>query len=56
VQLKNGTVYDLLASYSYDAQHLPLTVTNGAGQTTTNTCDPPGTHRLSDDDIEGRDH
>jgi RHS repeat-associated protein len=34
--------YDLIASYTYNAQQLPLTVTDAAGQTTTSTFNAQG--------------
>ncbi|MGI0149421.1 MAG: hypothetical protein ACREDF_07820, partial [Thermoplasmata archaeon] len=35
VRQRNGTGYDLLGSATYNTEHLPLTVTDAAGQTTT---------------------
>ena len=37
VTVANGSGQDLLASYTYNSQHLPLTATDAAGQTTTYT-------------------
>ena len=37
VTQKNGTGSDLLATYTYNSQHLPLSYTDAAGQTTTYT-------------------
>jgi YD repeat-containing protein len=37
IRRKNGAVFDTLAEYTYNAQHLPLTATDDAGQTTTYT-------------------
>jgi len=37
VKQKNGAAFDLIASYTYNSLHLPLTVTDAAGQTTTYT-------------------
>jgi RHS repeat-associated protein len=42
VTQKNGTNYDLVASYTYSAQHQPLTTTDAAGQTTTYTYNAQG--------------
>jgi RHS repeat-associated protein len=42
VEQKNGASYDLLSSYTYDAQHHPLTVTDVSGQTTTYTYNAQG--------------
>jgi RHS repeat-associated protein len=39
---KNGAVYEVLESRTYDAQHRPLTVTDAAGQTTTYTYNAQG--------------
>ncbi|HEY2944635.1 MAG TPA: RHS repeat-associated core domain-containing protein [Vicinamibacteria bacterium] len=42
VKQKNGTTYELLQSFTYNSQHLPLTVTDAAGQTTTYTYNSAG--------------
>jgi YD repeat-containing protein len=42
VKQKNGGSYDVIASYTYNAQHLPLTHTDAAGQTTTFTYNGQG--------------
>jgi RHS repeat-associated protein len=42
VERKNGAVYDLVATRTYNSQHEPLTVTDAAGQTTTYAYDPQG--------------
>jgi RHS repeat-associated protein len=42
VEQKNGSSYDLLASYTFDAQHHPLTSTDASGQTTTYTYNAAG--------------
>jgi RHS repeat-associated protein len=42
VKQKNGSGYDLLATYTYNSQHEVLTVTDASGQTTTNTYYPNG--------------
>jgi RHS repeat-associated protein len=42
VKQKNGAGFDLIASYTYNSQRLPLTVADAAGQTTTYTYDPQG--------------
>ena len=34
VKQKNGSGYDIVAAYTYNSQHLPLTYTDAAGQTT----------------------
>ena len=34
VRQKNGTSYDTIASFSWNSQHRPLTVTDAAGKTT----------------------
>jgi RHS repeat-associated protein len=39
---KNGASYDLLETRTYNSQHLPLTVTDAAGQTTTITYNAAG--------------
>ncbi len=39
VEQKNGANYDLVQSFTYNAKHEPLTVTDAAGQTTTYTYD-----------------
>ena len=43
---KNGAVYDLLATYTYNSQHQPLTTTDAAGQTATYTYLSDNTGRL----------
>ena len=42
VKQKNGASYDLLETRTYNAQHLPLTVRDAAGQTTTFTYNTAG--------------
>jgi YD repeat-containing protein len=42
VKQKNGGNYDLLETRTYNGQHLPLTVTDAAGQTTTYTYNAAG--------------
>ena len=42
VKQKNGFNYDLLQTYTYNTQHLPLTITDAAGQTTTHTYNAAG--------------
>jgi YD repeat-containing protein len=42
VKRKNGAVYDILASYTYNAQHQPLTITDALGKTTTYTYNAAG--------------
>jgi RHS repeat-associated protein len=42
VKQKNGGSYDVLASYTYNAQHLPLTSTDAAAKTTTYTYNAQG--------------
>jgi YD repeat-containing protein len=42
VKQKNGASYDLLETRTYNSQHLPLTVTDAAGQTTTYTYNAAG--------------
>lgn len=42
VKQKNGGSYDVLGSYTYNAQHLPLTSTDAAGKTTTSTYNTQG--------------
>jgi RHS repeat-associated protein len=42
VKQRNGASYDLLASYTYNSQHEPLTVTDASGQTTTFTYNTVG--------------
>jgi YD repeat-containing protein len=42
VKQKNGGSYDLLETRTYNTQHLPLTVTDAAGQTTTYTYNAGG--------------
>jgi YD repeat-containing protein len=42
VKQKNGGSYDVLWSATYNSQHLPLTVTDAAGQTTTYTHNTAG--------------
>jgi RHS repeat-associated protein len=42
VKQKNGGSYDVLASYTYNAQHLPLTHIDAGGQTTTFTYNAQG--------------
>jgi YD repeat-containing protein len=42
IKQKNGSNYDLLASFTYSSQHLPLTVTDAAGKTTTFTYNSEG--------------
>jgi RHS repeat-associated protein len=37
VKQKNGTAYDLLREFTYNSQHLPLTIKDEAGQTVTYT-------------------
>lgn len=37
IKQKNGASYDVLGAFTYNGQHLPLTVTNAAGQVTTYT-------------------
>jgi RHS repeat-associated protein len=37
VEQKNGGIYDLLQTFTYNTLHQPLTVTDAAGQTTTST-------------------
>ena len=42
VKQKNGSGYDILASYTYNSSHLPLTAVDAAGQTTTFTYNAAG--------------
>jgi len=42
VKRKNGGSYDLIASYTYDARHQPLTITDARGAVTTYTYNPQG--------------
>jgi len=42
VKRKNGGSYDVLASYTYNAQHQPLTITDALGKTTTYTYNTAG--------------
>lgn len=42
VKQKNGAGYDILAEFTYNAQHLPLTATDAAGQVTTYTYNSVG--------------
>src|SRR6266851_557371 len=42
VRQVNGQSTDLLEMYTYNAQHLPLTITDAAGQTTTYTYNTAG--------------
>jgi RHS repeat-associated protein len=42
VKQKNGTNYELVQSFTYNAQHQPLTATDAAGQTTTYTYNAQG--------------
>jgi RHS repeat-associated protein len=42
VKQKRGATHDVLARYTYNAQHLPLTATDAAGQTTTYTYNAAG--------------
>jgi YD repeat-containing protein len=42
VKQKNGTNYELVQSFTYNAQHQPLTMTDAAGQTTTYTYNTQG--------------
>ena len=42
VKQKNGAGYDLLETRTYNSQHLPLTITDAAGQTTTYTYNAAG--------------
>jgi RHS repeat-associated protein len=42
IKQKNGGNYDVLASFTYDAQHQPLTVTGTASQTTSYTYNAQG--------------
>jgi RHS repeat-associated protein len=42
VRQKTGSVNDLLASYTYNSQHLPLTATDASGQTTIYTYNAAG--------------
>jgi RHS repeat-associated protein len=42
VEQKNGAGYDLVASYTYNSQHRPLTITDAAGQTMTATYNAQG--------------
>jgi RHS repeat-associated protein len=42
VEQKSGSDYELLTVYAYNAQHLPLTITDSSGQTTTYTYNTAG--------------
>jgi RHS repeat-associated protein len=42
IKQKNGANYDVLASYTYNSQHLPLTATDASGPTTTYTYNAQG--------------
>jgi RHS repeat-associated protein len=42
VKQKNGTSYDVLASFTYNSQHLPLTSMDAAGKTATYAFNPRG--------------
>jgi YD repeat-containing protein len=42
VKRKNGGTYDTLASYTYNAQHLPLTITDARGAATSYTYNTAG--------------
>jgi len=42
VRQQTAGINELLASYTYNAQHLPLTATDASGQTTTNTYNAAG--------------
>jgi RHS repeat-associated protein len=43
VKQKNGATYELVASFTYNTQHQPITITDAAGQTTTHTYNLNGT-------------
>ncbi len=42
VKQKNGSGYDILSTFTYNSQHLPLTATDASGQTTTYTYNSAG--------------
>ena len=42
VKRKNGGSYDVIASYTYNDKHQPLTITDALGKTTTNTYNTAG--------------
>ncbi|HWA11397.1 MAG TPA: RHS repeat-associated core domain-containing protein [Opitutaceae bacterium] len=42
VKQKRGAGYDTLATYTYNSDHVPLTITDAAGQVTTNTYNAAG--------------
>src|SRR6185436_2073987 len=42
VKQKRGGTFDILETRTYNNQHLPLTITDAAGQTTTYTYNPAG--------------
>jgi RHS repeat-associated protein len=42
IKQKNGAAYDLLTEYTYNPQHLPLTIKDASGRVTTNTYNASG--------------